>query len=66
MKTRSKSELKALSSAYEICTIMDDHCGQVIASGDPCETDVENRRLAKLFIKFYEKNIITKGHDKQK
>lgn len=43
----------ALQNAYDICFLVSDHCGNVIASGEPTQSDVDNKEKADAFIRWY-------------
>ncbi len=46
--------IEALKSANKICFLVSDHCANVIASGDFCQSDVDNKKTADTFLKWYQ------------
>ena len=59
MKPRSKVELKALEAAYDICFLMEDHCANVLASGEKDPEDIKLRKQASRYIKWYQKEVLS-------
>jgi hypothetical protein len=57
MKAKIPFDVEALYAAYEICHLMSEHSANVIASGDPANSDVENKKKADKFIKAYKRTI---------
>ncbi len=59
--SRSKSELKALEDAFDVCWIMGDQLGNVIASGEYSKEDIDLKKQCTSFINWYKKEILLKS-----
>lgn len=54
---RISLSIENLQDAYDVCLIMKDWCGNVIASGDFAESDKENHAKSKRFMEAFNRAL---------